>query len=165
MGYRTGAVLLFKYLEMTGHRQYNDVAIYPIIFCWRQYLELRMKELILSCRVLLRDEMGTEILHHRLKDIWAELRPLLEQVGGAESESFDALDGVISEFIKYDPDSFAFRYPTDKKGGTTQADIPALINIKSLNDVMERVSNFLDAGSAYVDHELDMKQSAELAGP
>jgi len=99
-----------------------------IIFSYRQFIELKLKHMILfdSKKV---DENGSPLdnntresiaksLNHDLIKQWGVTRKILENViQDKGSEFFKHLDNVekyIKEFNGIDGDSFSFRYPYDK---------------------------------------------------
>ena len=149
-GYRDGARLAFAQIASTGAREFNDSAAYAIIFNWRHYLELTLKDLLYTARAVVNDDAGKPVHHHRLADVWKELRPLMEQIGGTESENFDKVGRVVAEFIQYDPDSFAFRYATDKKGRRSLPNIPSAVNLRYMDEAMADVARFLDSGGCHL---------------
>lgn len=51
-------------------------------------------------------------------------------------EDVKAIEKIITEFVKVDPESFAFRYPKDKKGNRNLDGIQ-YINLRTLHDQME----------------------------
>lgn len=73
-GYRVGAEAMFESIERSEAQVLNDTLAYPLLFCWRQYLELIMKKLTVEYRLHVRGSAGQPIVHHKLAAIWAELR-------------------------------------------------------------------------------------------
>lgn len=60
-----------------------------------------------------------------------------------------SVSSVISEFDKFDPNSFAMRYPTDVKG--KQIALPHdAFDLMGLKDVMAGVENFFNGNLSYV---------------
>lgn len=163
-GYRDAARLAFAQIAATGAREYLDSAAYAIIFNWRHYLELTLKDLLYTARALVNGDAGKQVTHHRLADLWRELRPLMEQIGGTDTANFDKVERVIAEFVQYDPDSFAFRYATDKQGKVSLPNIPSTVNLRYLDESMASVSSFLDAGGCHLydlwSHQADMEAEA-----
>jgi hypothetical protein len=145
--YRTGAEVLFKYLAEAGgsERHHNDLVVYPIVFCWRQFLELTLKEMVAMARTLNATTGSADLGQHRLTPLWRELRKHLPDLGAPQVE-MDTVEKTIAYLDAFDAGSFAFRYPTDKKGASTQKDIPLLISLRKLDAVMQRIANWLDAG-------------------
>lgn len=158
-GYRTGATLMFRYLAMTGEREHNDVVVYPIIFCWRHYLELALKHSVRMVRVLTSTEGTAKLNEHRLMSLWEELRPHLPDLGASRND-IKVVTRTIQYLARFDPESLAFRYPTDQEGNSTQEDVPSLINLRALHETMEGIANWLDAGISEMTERLSVE--AEL---
>lgn len=154
-GYRKAAEVLIE--AASQDEDLLDFCIYPIVFLYRHYVELRLKETILYTRRLLNQEACFPN-HHDLLLLWRERKQLLSQARACPPEKEEAIvEGLIKELAKADPGSFAFRYPVDKKGD------PALpknshISVKILRDTMERLGNFLDAEAEYVLIALQTRQ-------
>lgn len=163
-GYRTGAELLFRYLKMTGEREHNDVVVYPLVFCWRHYLELVLKESVQNARGLTGTEGKADLSEHRLMPLWEELRPHLPEFG-APPLDIKVVGRTIQYLSRFDPGSFAFRYPTTTNGDSTQSDIPTHINLRHLDKVMQGIANWLDAGISEMaeraQHEAEMQAECE----
>lgn len=163
VGYRAGAERLAEYV-IDQHRE-QDTLIYPIVFLWRHYVELRLKGLLDSARQLT-DQPLKANLDHKVLALWQKLRPLLEAIEpNADTETLDAVEEIVSQFDQVDTDSFAFRYPLSKKG------IPSLpselyhINIRNLTEVMQRVGSFLDSADIMLDVYLEHKAEMESYYP
>ena len=96
----------------------RDTLIYPIVFLYRQYIELRLKEIIKQGQVLLEKPEKTEKTHN-LETLWTAAKKIIDQVFEHETDSSDSLkyaEHVINEFSKIDRRSYSFRYPIDTKG-------------------------------------------------
>src|SRR4051812_42643352 len=76
-GYKMAGHILVAHVEAKRFDQ--DYLVYPIIFNYRQYIELMLKGLTKDARLLL-DEPGGAPLGHVLKDLWNTARPLLLRI-------------------------------------------------------------------------------------
>lgn len=115
IGYKEAADnLVCKVFE---ERFMQDALVYPICFLYRQYIELRLKEIIRSGRTLLDEGTGFP-QHHKINTIWTTAKEIINKVFSEEEEKPDLslIEHVISEYSQIDPDSFSFRYPFDKYG-------------------------------------------------
>jgi hypothetical protein len=123
-----------------------DLQFYPIAFLYRQYLELRLKQLLISGGHLVYDE--SKLTHgHDLRRHWAEVRKILESVWPAtHTEEMDALGRCIEELCQLDAKSMSFRYPVDKEGQPTLLGLDR-VDLENLKRVMDRISSLLDASS------------------
>lgn len=78
-GYKMAADELAKKIHETGVNQ--DYLVYPIVFLYRQHLELILKSVIKSARQLLRTEEQGHPTHHKLKDLWPLAKELRKKYG------------------------------------------------------------------------------------
>jgi len=93
-----------------------DAVIVPIVFLYRQYLELIIKNIIDTTQQIENEGKGYP-KHHNLKELWSEAARLIRKHYGSKAPSeLDNVQPCIDEFSLHDPESFSFRYPTDKKG-------------------------------------------------
>jgi hypothetical protein len=140
-GYKEGADAL---AVATAERNATlDLAIYPIAFLYRQYLELKTKYIIDLARRL--EGIGKGFpMHHKLDELWSEAVKLLRRHYGADlPEELDHIQCCIDEFQEHDASSMAFRYPTDKQGRLHLKGLRH-INLRNLCETMERIGNLLD---------------------
>lgn len=151
--YRDAADLLVE--DVIQRHAILDALIYPIVFLYRQYLELTLKEIIDTARQL--EEHKSGFSHtHKIVPLWREAkRLLLQHYAGKLPKEVDYLDPCMEEFDKHDPQSFAFRYPVDKEGNPN---LPGLnhINIRNLCDTMGRIASLLDGLATDLSVHLDL---------
>ena len=142
-------------------RSMPDYQAYPIIFLYRHYLELRLKELLMAASELI-DEYAETPMDHKLLPLWEKIRPHLERVWGDERSlaHHDDIAARLTEFDAVDPGSFAFRYPEDTKGNPVLQEL-RVINVRRVRDVVMAISHVLDGSSMSIDHHLDMKHEME----
>lgn len=144
IGYQDAAEILIRHVLTT--RQYKDFLIYPVVFIYRQYVELRLKEIVTVGRRLLSLPEGRPT-GHDIEKLWSEARSVIEQVwpDGPEVDLNSAED-YVKQFVAVDPSSTAFRYPTDLNGN---ASVPGIthINIRNFGETMKRLGNLLDGAS------------------
>jgi hypothetical protein len=120
------------------------MCIYPFIFLWRHYFELRLKELLITLSAL-HDEKRPALTGHDLGTLWDRLRPLMRKTGVPDRDLKRA-ERMFRDFAKVDPSSEAFRYHEGKRGkrlaeGVRQVNIPAaLAAMKQVSDSLENVS-------------------------
>lgn len=154
-GYKRAADILVQYVIENDWDQ--DFLVYPIVFLYRQYLELRLKELIFASSRLL-DQHARIPKEHSLVSLWRKARPNIEEVwpDSQTKGDLDAVEDRLKELCDIDSGSYAFRYPEDVKGA------PALtgmqyINLKQLRDVIQGISNVLDGSSTGIGEYLNAK--------
>jgi hypothetical protein len=141
-GYRKAGDILVEYIRDSKRDQ--DYLVYPIAFLYRQYLELRLKELWRVSSAML--ESGSDPLTgHDLMQLWHQVRPNIEQewLGHGIKSDLSAIEERLEEIFSVDPVSQAFRYPEYRSGATT---LPGMreINLGQLQTVMQAISNILD---------------------
>ena len=158
LGYKHAGDFIAQHVIKT--RRHQDILVYPLIFLYRQYLELRLKELIKSGSLLIDKSQGYP-KHHKIDELWKKCREILEEAYPEESsEDFDAVDKYIQQFSEHDPTSIAFRYPTDKKG---KKSLPGIthINLRNFSEIMNNLASLLDAASVGISYYLDLKGDME----
>lgn len=149
VGYKLAGDLLVERVKQT--RGHQDTLVYPIAFLYRQYIELRLKELIRVGSYLLDIPFSSKKLTHEIFLLWKECRNILEQVHPDEyKEDFDEIENYIEQYAQTDPQSTAFRYPTDKKGEPSLKGLK-YINLRNLAEIMGKVAILLDGASEELD--------------
>jgi hypothetical protein len=140
-GYRLAADTLVEHVKATGRSQ--DFLVYPIVFLYRHYLELLLKQIITDGRELLDKKTGFPT-HHRLSDLWNEAKGLTRRTWTTQDPpEMRKVDHVIAEFARLDPEGESLRYAYKKDGQST---LPSLqhINLRHLADSPRGVSQFLE---------------------
>lgn len=126
--------------------------LYPIIFDYRQSLELRLKYLLMAYAPLVKEE--PEYRTHDLAKLWAKTRRVVLTLHGpsdAETETFDAVDRLIAEFDAVDPGSDSFRFAHDTKGRPIALSVSA-IDLANLRAVVAGLHNFLECVDLHLHH-------------
>ncbi len=135
-GYKDAADALLSALSQ--RKASLDSVIYPLVFLYRQGLELQLKMILPLARRM--TDAPIKLDHrHGLMPLWAELRSLLEVLDPRENDAeLPAIEDFIRQLDEVDPQSFAFRYPTDKKGEVSLPEITH-INVRHLGEIMDSV--------------------------
>lgn len=157
---RAGHALVEHLLHTKGFDQ--DFLIYPIVFLYRQYLELRLKELLRTGKVLLDQSLREkEAWGHDILSLWKSARPLLEQVWPESSHEgwHDLAEARIAELAAADPDSMAFRYPDVPIRGLEAP--KNYINPVYLRKVMTGMSHLLEGSSIGIGEYLHARHEME----
>lgn len=148
-GYREAADKLVHDVVESGTNQ--DILVFPISFLYRQYIELQLKHIIRESRILL-EECKSFPEHHKINHLWNTANSLMTRIIKDHDQSIKvyitkadilAIETIIEEFVEVDPESFAFRYPLDKKGNKSLEGIE-YINLRKLHDQMEILKEKLD---------------------
>ena len=163
-GYLRAANLLVDHINEHGRDQ--DTLVYPIIFCYRHHLEIRMKEITKQGRNLLHGSGDYED-GHRLTPLWVNCKSILLQV----YEEFETPDEIamihqfVEELDKIDAGSDGFRYWESSKGKKSKQVIPRKpslrdlreVNIRHFKDCANAMAKFLEGASmgigAYLQHQ------------
>jgi len=157
-GYKRAADLL---VELVGNmKRDQDILVFPIAFVYRQYIELRLKELVKNGNLLL--GIGEKApQHHKIDQLWRHARSIMEHAWpDGPVQDLDAVEACIRQFSERDPSSTAFRYPTDKAGNPSLDGLKH-VNLRNLSEVMERLASLLDGASMAISHYLDQKWEME----
>ena len=142
------------YLEAAGHlsaraieagREF-DTSIYPIVFLYRHYLELRLKELIVQGSALTEVPSNLKLNHH-IDELWRSVRKILEKIWPNEpGTELEAVELCIGELCAVDKKSDEFRYPFRRDGGQTLPELKHL-NLRHFREVMDGIAAFLESCS------------------
>lgn len=148
-GYKRAADILVKNVLETSIDQ--DVLVYPIVFLYRQCVELQLKDLIRESRILL-GEGSSFPSKHNIKNLWDISHQLMKRIitdvdksaGDYIAEKdFIKINEVISSFTEVDPESIAFRYPEDRSGNNTMQGLTH-ISIRKLAEHINDLVELLD---------------------
>lgn len=143
-GYKLAADLLVEQTEIDPSRR--PTLVYPIIFCYRHFLELTLKDMLEEYGVM--GNVQRNWSDHNLENLWGAYRKLLRNLGSdhPEEKGTDAVEHCIAEFAKIDPFSATFRYPFDRKGQPFDFSHES-INLLQLCDTVQAIENYF-VGSA-----------------
>ena len=147
-GYKRGADIMVQHAA--ANRSDQDALVFPVIFNYRQYIELSLKYLIASYG----RTVGIEAIWntHSLTTLWTTFLEVLDGYGDQDEDGgTTAVDGIVAEFAKVDPNSFSYRYPVDTKGQPIQLAHDRL-DLTALADVMNAVDGYFSGCDGYLDH-------------
>jgi hypothetical protein len=120
-GYKTAARELSTDYEKRDIKE-SATLIFPIIFLYRHYIELTLKDLIKEIDSKLNFQRNDKILDkHTLLPLWKEAinqyeKYILENNVLVFTSPIKEERSIVKQFNKVDIGSFSFRYPTDKEG-------------------------------------------------
>lgn len=140
-GYKEAADALVN--ALTARQASLDSVVYPLVFLYRQGLELQLKLMLQQARRLAKQPAASDT-DHKLMPLWKELRQLVEQVDPRPGDKeLPAIEDFIRQLDVVDPLSFAFRYPTNKRGAVS---LPNLhhVNVRHLGEIMDSVFMMLN---------------------
>ena len=160
MGYKDAADHLVEHAPRIG----QDFVVYPVMFLYRHYIELRLKDILYTSQKL-QDLPVKKYLRHNILELWEKVMVTLKNVPGDYFGEFSpiVLDNIkdrLEEFNKLDPGSLSFRYPTDFDNiELSEKNIP--FNIRQVQEVMGEISKFLDVTVYGLDCFLETKKDDE----
>ena len=127
-----------------------DSLIFPIVFLYRHYIELRLKSLLQDGHRLL-DKAHKQKPGHQLSRLWLEVRNILVDLWpDRNKDDLAAFDSLINQFEQIDPRSTTFRYPKDFKGNNSlKVDSPR-VNLRNLKEVVGAMATILDGSAAAI---------------
>lgn len=164
-GYRMAADKLVELVMSEPGEQ--DFLVYPVVFLYRQWLELRLKCLIATTSQLL-DQEAKWPTTHKLQPLWDTARSGVTKTRlGVPEEDLRFVSAFIREYSAIDPESTAFRYPTSAAGDSSLPGTLTHINLRQLLDVVNRAAAILDAADGYASYHLQLKgeMDAEFGEP
>lgn len=164
-GYRSAAEKLINDYNKLGLPE-RDAMVFPVIFLYRHYLELEIKDLIYrieSCS----GNAPSEITHHSLLDIWNKLDSKYSSLSSFIPDDYNfcstadrnGIIDIIKEFNELDGKSFAFRYPRDRKGDKSIKNI-SHISLNNFKTEISKVINVIDNINESICHyETNLKEN------
>lgn len=149
--YKLAADKLAEQIE--GH-SWEDGLVFPVVFLYRHYVELKLKYLIIELDRLGGTDMNEkEFNKHKLIPLWIYVKKHLGCIRDAnwDKEILRSLESLIKEFDQLDPNSYRFRYSHDTK--FQENPLPESISITSFKEGMDAI----ESGFGYIDGGIDME--------
>jgi hypothetical protein len=141
VGYKLAADTLAK--KVISECDNRDTLVFPIVFLYRHYFELRLKEIIQHGSTLIDEEVNVP-KHHDLMILWTEVKKIIKKIWPESSDKDLAhISSIMIEFVNIDKLSDAFRYPVNKSGAPTLEGIN-YINIFTFLENITPVANDLE---------------------
>ena len=153
-GYKESADRLVEYALQSKNIAILDTYIFPIIFLYRQFIELSLKSLYLQySEESMPDKMKIiKQVNHDLAKMWSNLKPVLLEASDSDEEkdSINNVEDYILQYHEFDKTSFRFRYPIDKDYN------PCIkgehrIDILNLKERMTELDNFFSGADGKLD--------------
>jgi len=163
-GYKDSADTLVEFALSSKRIAILDTYIFPILFLYRQFIELSLKSLYLEYS---EDSMADKIqtikqVGHNLQAMWKKVKPILMEASDLndEKDTVKTVEGYILQYHRFDKGSFKFRYPIDKEHN------PLLqgeerIDIVNLKECMTELDNFFGGADGKLDFLKDCKYEQE----
>lgn len=157
-GYWRAADALVNYLiqaDLATRRDYSihwESIAYSILFLYRHYLELRLKQLFITCDgklEIVNNEHSLlklwKVFYERYEAFCKEYSLDSEELSEESLKDIKAVAEIITQFNKIDENSQKLRYPVDKSGRVSLP--PMQIDMVRLKEMLGWASQFLDAWS------------------
>lgn len=156
-GYRQAAERLFD--SIVERPTELSALVFPTVFLYRHWLELRLKLIIHEGRQLLEAGKGYPE-HHKVHLLWPTAKGLIKRVWPGQPPEFKLIESVVADFERFDEGSTTFRYPA-AKGGENALEGLAQIDIRHFVETMNKIADFLDGASCGISAYLsDLRSSA-----
>jgi len=151
IAYRQAAERLVS-CALRSRTEYPDLAVLPVIFVYRHYLELALKNILCLGRRCSLGKVGMSKTHD-LSELWGQTRLVLEELSpGNHPVELAVVERCVLEFHRHDKSSEESRYPVDKKGCRRSLQSLARVDLRNLKKGMVGVANFLDGCADGVDY-------------
>lgn len=153
-GYRRAADAL---VDLVEGEPPDDVLLLPIVFLYRHFVELTLKDICLKlvslCHVAFDPK---QITTHKLVPLWEFLKAHMNCIRDEmqDKEIVPALDKLLGELSDLDPDSMHFRYAVDKNFDNVV--LPRSLSMETLKSTMEKIYN----GFSYIEAGIDLEWEA-----
>lgn len=143
-GYMNAGHILVDHLLENGRQ---DSLVHPVLFCYRQYLELALKDMHYLIHSINRTTYKPHKDSHDLAKSWFRFRLSTEAVlvgveGQGVVSTINTIEGYIRELSDYDEGGTLFRYQNKGQGGYTKQ---RNISLSNLRDRMQETANWLDS--------------------
>ena len=157
-GYKKAADILVQSVEERNSCQ--DSLVYPVLFLYRQYLELEIKGLIRQA-LRLKGVAGDFTKTHCINKLWRDCHKLLSEISPGDSTAeLKQITRLINEFSDVDKESTAFRYPEDRNGNPSLPGI-SHINLRNVCEVIGKISIILMGANLQTGEYLAIKNDME----
>jgi hypothetical protein len=145
-GFLSAADGLVELCMQDGYEHECQSVIYPILYNYRQGLELAMK-----WHIFMYGGRGVQGIiksnrkepTHDLWWLWKRCREIIEQYGSPDKNTDDAVERIVQDFHELDKTGITFRY-----GWTNDGKVPSLpdgvIDLENIRDVMKGVASYFD---------------------
>lgn len=151
-------------IRKTTNNSEKDSCIYPLLYNFRHYLELTIKNAIRNFRIasgeIIQSQLGYK-KDHSLLSLWNKLKIYIDDIKSNECVAFEEL---IKELHDIDPNSFSFRYSYKGNADPDSISEPIFndkidIDLENLEKVIERMHCFIEGISDLSYHQRDQYET------
>lgn len=163
MGYKASADTLVESIVGTPDIRRLDTYIFPIMFLYRQYIELEMKSIYLQYSNDDHESKQQVIKEkgHNLLKIWHTIKPLMmEEISANDAESVSTVENYIQQFHQFDKTSTSFRYPVDRNLELI-FDGEQRINYVNLKQCIDELESFFNGVDGHLSSVQEFKRDME----
>jgi hypothetical protein len=152
-GYKLAGDVLVQHWLTQKRSSSGDSLVFPIIFCYRHFLELSMKWILWH-----REEYRSMSIfdEHDLNEIWSKCRLLFQEFEFNTDPQVEASQRMILEMHEKDERSFNFRYTLDRQGKLIELEMKG-VDLVRLREGIEKLHNFFDIAETIMNVELDAR--------
>lgn len=161
-GYRLAGQLILREIERTGFDQ--DFYLYPLVFVYRQYIELHLK-LVIQLGLELHGGRGRVPDTHSLTPLFDIALDYIRREWPDDRTNTSAIRGDLIEFDALDRGSYAFRFPLNRERGPSLPATLERFNMATFVQRAEEIGAYLDGASEglMVHRDLAREMAAEYA--
>jgi hypothetical protein len=176
IGFREAADRLVNGLQADEMASTPGAAlVYPILFCYRHYLELDLKGLISSVlwwsyafsdidQDTLQKGEKRASKEHRLKTLWETLKKLHPGCDAwAADQDRNAFEALLFEVDRHDPSSQAARYPIDIRGNQTLAAL-TVVDVGIVKAGVHKIARYLEMTQHHLADQIKARSNVDSCG-
>lgn len=135
--YSAGRALWEKTCELQAP---VDYMVYPMLFCYRHYLELKLKDFLIGMKFPGESTLEIEgISSHGLMKLWKPVRDAMTLYWESIEEDLERVEKTIADFEMIDTSSFVFRYPVNRGHQASLAADRVRMNISKIGIHMSEI--------------------------
>ncbi len=151
-GYKEAGDIVSKYVN--ENKFFQDALIYPIVFLYRHYIELALKDIIGNVKKLLKGEYEIPT-GHDINRLWNEAKEFLKQIDETNNpKELAVVEDILKQLSKQDPTSETFRYHIYKNGNATIRNLTS-INIRNLSEVVDALHSYFFGVQSFIGEALN----------
>ncbi|WP_116768814.1 hypothetical protein [Maribacter litoralis] len=157
-GYKEAGNVLYEFC--IENQYYENWILFPLVFNYRHYIELKLKELIFIGKSYLGEEREFPTNEHGLLRLWRQYRnDVLAKIDNSiEQTILDNIEKLITEFNQKDSKSMKFRYPINKNDFENRSLEKPYFDVVNFKDVMDKIINFFNEQTFIIQNYQEMEE-------
>jgi hypothetical protein len=155
-GYKLAGDVLVRYCLTDGASPFDGRLMFPILYCYRHFLELSMKWILWH-----REEYRSMSVYksHDLGKLFDHCRLIFKDLGFDDDPGVSASQNMILQMHERDRGSFNFRYTHDTVGNPIDLGI-GVVDLIRLRAGIEKLHSFFDITESIIHAELDARSDS-----